>query len=336
MYEMLVILSKLSFYKLLNAFKIWSSYLWARISRSIKICGLPYSLSIEPTTQCNLHCSECPSGQRHFTRPIGMMDFALYQTIINQAEKHLIYLLLYFQGEPYLHPAFFNMVKYAAKRKIFVATSTNAHYLSKANAEHTVQSGLNKLLISVDGITQEVYEQYRKGGSLAKVIEGIENLVEAKQKFRAKHPIIVLQFIVFKHNQHQINEFKTLAKTLGVDKYEIKSAQVYDFKTGNKLIPDLKQYSRYQKHKAEFKIKSQLPNRCWRMWHSVVITQSGQVAPCCFDKQAQHNYGVLSNAFSIKNAFYSNEANKFRKQVFANRSTYEMCRNCTEGLRTNY
>ena len=93
------------------------SYLLARIVKKPLHWGLPASISIEPTTSCNLRCPECPSGLRSFTRPTGMLEFDLYKKIIDELSDTLGYLLLYFQGEPYLHPQFLQLVKYAVQKK---------------------------------------------------------------------------------------------------------------------------------------------------------------------------------------------------------------------------
>jgi radical SAM protein with 4Fe4S-binding SPASM domain len=262
-----------------------------------------------------------------------MMDFTLFQHIIDQSYRSLLYLLLYFQGEPFLHPAFFRMIEYASSKHIFTASSTNGHFLSEKNAERTVKSGLDKLIISVDGTTQEIYEKYRKGGRLDTVLSGIKNLIHARQKFKSKTPLIVIQFIVFKHNEHQINDFKMLAKSLGVDKHEIKTAQIYDYHLGSELIPDITKYARYSKTNNGYKIKSELPNYCRRMWHSSVITQSGQLVPCCFDKQAEHSFGDINQYASVSDAFHSDKAKAFRTKLFMDRKSIDICSNCTEGLK---
>src|SRR5205085_9820154 len=126
--------------------------------------GMPISIGIEPTTSCNLRCPECPSGLRSFTRPTGMLDESLFKKVIDELRDTHTYLTFYFQGEPYLHPDFLSLVRYAADRKIFTSTSTNAHYLNDANARATIESGLDRLIISIDGTTQETYESYRVGG----------------------------------------------------------------------------------------------------------------------------------------------------------------------------
>ena len=146
----------------------------------------PISLSVEPTTSCNLRCPECPSGLRSFTRDTGMLQKDLFQSILDQLSSDLIYLNLYFQGEPLLHPSFFDLVKMAGKKGIFTNTSSNAHFFTPEKAELLVDSGLDRLIVSIDGTTQEVYESYRVGGKLEKVLAGTRCLVEAKRKLKSK------------------------------------------------------------------------------------------------------------------------------------------------------
>ena len=97
-----------------------------------------------------------------------MLQNDFFTKTIDDIHKELLYLIFYFQGEPYLNPDFLKMVKYASDKNIYTATSTNAHYLNDEAAKKTVESGLDRLIISIDGTTQEVYQQYRVGGNLEK------------------------------------------------------------------------------------------------------------------------------------------------------------------------
>jgi MoaA/NifB/PqqE/SkfB family radical SAM enzyme len=112
--------------------------------------------------------------------------------------------VFYFQGEPFLNPDFLTMVQYAVSKKIYTATSTNAHYLTDAVAKRTVESGLDRLIISIDGTTQETYQQYRVGGRLDKVLQGAANIVKWKKELKSKTPFVVFQFLVVRHNEHQV------------------------------------------------------------------------------------------------------------------------------------
>ncbi|MFZ6664322.1 SPASM domain-containing protein [Peijinzhouia sedimentorum] len=324
---------KLTILRLWNAAQVLLSYFYSRITRNPVPMGMPISLSFEPTTSCNLRCPECPSGLRNFTRPTGMAQEELFQKTIDELAPRLIYLILYFQGEPYLNPKFLDNVKYASDKGIYTATSTNAHYLKDHLAKKTVESGLDRLIISIDGTTQETYESYRVGGKLEKVIEGTKNVIKWKKELKSTTPHIIFQFLVVKPNEHQIEDVKRLAKELGVDEVGFKTAQIYDYENGSDLIPTIDKYSRYkQKPNGKWEVKNKLLNHCWKMWHSSVITWDGKVVPCCFDKDAEHEMGNVDGQ-SFKAIWHSAAYDNFRKSLIRSRTEIEMCKNCTEGTK---
>lgn len=328
------LLSKLTPRRLWNATKVTASYYISKWTKKPVQWGLPVSISFEPTTSCNLRCPECPSGLRAFTRPKGMLEENFFFNTIDQLSKDLLYLIFYFQGEPYLNPGFLDMVKYAAAKKIYTATSTNAHYLNDAKAKKTVESGLDRLIISIDGTTQEVYEQYRRGGKLEKVLEGARNIVKWKKELNSKKPFVVFQFLVVKPNEHQIEDVKKLAGEIGVDDVWFKTAQVYDYENDpNQLIPTIEKYSRYRKNKnGEYYFKNRLPNHCWRLWHATVITWDGLVVPCCFDKDATHRLGNLKDK-DFREVWHSKDYREFRAQLLHSRKNIDICANCSEGTK---
>ncbi len=331
--ETLNLISRVTPKRAWNAAQVWSSYHMSRMTGVPRISGLPISISIEPTTSCNLRCPECPSGLRSFTRPTGMLREELFRQVIDELRESLSYLTFYFQGEPYLHPGFLDMVGYAGAKGIYTATSTNAHFLDEANARKTISSGLDRLIISLDGTTQEAYESYRVGGKLDKVLEGTRTLLRLRKEMRSRTPHVVFQFLVVKPNEHQVPSVYALARELGVDRVALKTAQIYDYAGGSPLIPDNDRYARYRKNPdGTYSIKNKLLNHCWKMWHSCVITWDGKVVPCCFDKDAHHVMGDLSQQ-SFKEIWNSSGYDAFRASLLRSRSEIEMCRNCTEGTK---
>ena len=324
------IIKKITPARLWNLILLRISFLLSLSLKKVIHRGEPFAISIEPTTSCNLRCPECPSGLRSFSRPTGMLDFDHFKNIIDQFTSNLSYLILYFQGEPFLNPDFFKFIRYACIKKIYTVTSTNAHFLNDDRARETIESGLDKIIISIDGTDQNTYEKYRIGGNYNKVLEGIQNLLYWKKKLNKQNPIVAIQFLVFKFNQHQISEIKELHKKLSTDQLYLKTAQIYDFHKSPELIPDNPRYSRYRKENDNYKIKNRLRNECWRMWSSTVITWDGKVVPCCFDKDAKYVLGDLS-----KNSFSEiwNNTNylKFREQIITARNDIYICRNCTNG-----
>ncbi len=325
--------SKLTPRRVWNMSKVISSYYYSMWSKKPVQWGLPISLSFEPTTSCNLRCPECPSGLRQFTRPTGMLQKDFFKDTMDEVGKDLTYLIFYFQGEPYLNPDFLDMVKYANNKNIYTATSTNAHYLNDANAKKTIESGLDRLIISIDGTTQDTYEQYRIGGNLEKVLEGARNVVKWKKELKSNTPFIIFQFLVVKPNQHQIEDVKKLGKEIGVDEVAFKTAQIYDYENGSNLIPTIDYYSRYaQNENGTYSIKNKMFNHCWKLWHSCVITWDGTVVPCCFDKDATHQLGDLKDS-SFKQLWQGGKYHKFRTALLKGRGEIDICKNCTEGTK---
>jgi len=293
----------------------------------------PMSVSIEPTTACNLGCPECPSGLKMFSRKTGHVRLDDFQSWIDCMADHLIHLNLYFQGEPFIHPEFIRLVGYARKRKIFTSTSTNGHFITESVAREIVLSGLDQIIISIDGVTQEVYEQYRIHGKLDKVLESTRLLVDQKHRLRSRTPHVVFQFLVVAPNEHQIPEVLKLADELGVDEVRLKTAQVYDYVNGNPLLPKDERYSRYvRKADGTYRVKNLLENQCWRMWSGCVITWDGRVVPCCFDKDATHALGSLRE-YSMPEIWNGDAYRDFRKKLLQSRAEIDICANCSEGTR---
>ena len=321
--------SAISICKLLNSAKLRVSFYMSVLLKKTIVWGKPESISIEPTNICNLNCPECPTGTDTLTRKKGSINMQLYKQIIDDSKKYLYNVILYFQGEPFLSKDIFEQIKYAKQNKLYTIISTNAHYLNKENCDNIINSGLDRLLISLDGTNQETYEKYRVGGDYNKVTEGVKTLIETKKTTNSSFPFVILQFLVFKHNQHQIEEIKQVGKELGVDKVEIKTAQIINNSSFNTSID---KYSRYSTNDTKLKLKSKLPNRCKRMWNSVVITIDGNISPCCFDKDSTHNYGNYSE-INFKSIRKHISFKKFSNNILVNRKNIDICTNCSEGIK---
>jgi radical SAM protein with 4Fe4S-binding SPASM domain len=313
------------------------NYLGLRFSYSLSVLrgyplfyGAPMAVSIEPTTACNLRCPECPSGTGTLKRPGGKLSLKQFESILAKLPTQTSWLTFYFQGEPYLNRDFPEMVKLAKKRRMFVSTSTNGHVLDIDNARKTIASGLDKIIISIDGSDAETYLDYRKGGDFEKVIAGVKRLTKLKRELKSPSPLVVIQFLVFRQNEHQIKDIATLSRSLGADVLELKTAQHYDYEDGNPYMTSIDKYSRYRKKKTgKYAIKGKMHKHCWRMWSSCVITWDGSIVPCCYDKNAEHCYGNLQQK-DFKDIWKGNEAGKFREQLWRSRKEIDICSNCHE------
>ena len=232
-----------------------------------------------------------------------------------------------------MYKQFFELVEYANSKGIYTSTSTNAHFLGEASARKTVESNLDRLIISIDGTTQDTYQQYRVGGSLEKVIAGTKRLVYWKKKLKSSTPYLVFQYLVVKPNEHQIDEVMGLARSIGVDEVKFKTAQIYDYENGSPLVPENQRFSRYsQNEDGTYALNNKLLNQCWKMWHSCVITWDGKVVPCCFDKDANHAMGDLTKA-NFEKIWFSTSYQNFRSAILKSRSEIDICKNCSEGTK---
>ena len=155
-------------------------------------------------------------------RERGFMDIGLFNKILTELGPYVFNINLYFQGEPMLHPSFFLFLE--KTRNIHTIVSTNGHFLSVGNAEKIVKSGLNQLIISLDGIDQDTYSAYRVGGCVDTVIEGIKNVSDAKEKYNSSLKVVI-QFLVNRLNEHQITQIRKFAKREKVS-LKLKSMQI--------------------------------------------------------------------------------------------------------------
>ena len=147
---------------------------------------------------------------------------------------------------------------------------------------------------------------------------------------KSKTPLVRIQFLVVKPNEHQIEDAVKLGEELGVDEVVFKTAQIYDYENGSELIPVNENYSRYKKTVTGYKLKNKLLNQCWKMWQGCVVTWDGKVVPCCFDKDAKHQLGEL-DSFSMSQIWRSKSYQNFRKSILKGRNQIDICTNCTEG-----
>ncbi len=326
-------LKKLTFRKIVNYLLLKVSYFLSVLSKKPVVFGYPGIATVEPSSLCNLRCMECPAGNSSMTRPRGNLDVPLFKSLIDELSPFLSYLMLYFQGEPLLHPQLTELIQYATRNKVYTSVSTNGHQLDRKNARKIIEAGLDRIIISLDGIDQESYQKYRLGGDFNQVLQGVVNLVQIKKELHSRLPFVILQFIVMRHNENQIHEVKALGRRLEVERIAIKTLQVYDLKNNLDLLPVNPRFSRYKLNSNNgVMVKNRLRNRCRRLWHTMVILNDGGVVPCCFDKDARYITGKYPGN-NIRSIWRGEEFNRFRQRILHSRRNIHMCCNCTEGTR---
>lgn len=331
---LLFIRHSFSWRRVWNAALSHGSYALSVLLRRPIVWGLPTVFMVEPTNACNLKCPLCPTGAGTLKRPTRFLDTAVYHRLLEELGASAFMVLLWNQGESFLHPDFFPMVRKAADLGLWTYASTNGHYLE--DPEAVVRSGLGTLLVSVDGATPETYEAYRRSGNFTQVVEGLKALMAAKHRLGSATPVVHLQFIVMRHNQHEIAEIDRLARECGVDRLTLKTVQIYDDADIEVWLPEDESLRRYQLIQGEggphFAMKHGYPNRCQRLWNQPVLNAGGEVSVCCFDKDSDFAMGTLQES-SFRELWTSPRYMAFRQALFTRRSQFEMCRNCGEGVR---
>lgn len=295
-----------------------------------KYIGKPdlYALSVELTNNCNLHCPECTTGSGAMTRPRGFMDVTLGEKIAESLRHSLLSANLYFQGEPMLHPLFFEVTELF--RGINCTISTNGHFLNVENCRKLALSGLKKVIVSLDGVTQPVYSAYRRGGNLEIVIEGVRNLSDAFKQV-SKSPRLELLFLYGRHNAHELAEVKSFAKSLGVP-LKVKSMEVLKPAHNKQWIPAEGKRTRYEKKDGAYVLKKRPARGCLRAWTTPVITWDGNLLPCCFDKDAGHSFGnIIEQPF--KSIWNGEKRQAFISNLIRTRAFCSVCNQCPQGLK---
>jgi len=262
-----------------------------RLSRKV-IRGKPYFVKIQPTNICNADCEYCLKEKANDFS--GKMSLSDYQAIIDSIKDYTCMVALHYSGEPLFNEHIYTMINYAHKNKIATYMSTNLQQCTPISAQRIVSSGLDLLTVSVDGLTQETYRRHRKKGSLPVVFDNIRILVEEKRKQKCKYPLINLQLVVTVHNEHEVSEFRSVAKSLGVDGFDFKPVGTYD----KSILPHNPKYIRGVYRNSNIKRKP-----CWWLWGAMVISWDCAVIPCCmlpFCKESSNTRG--KNIFSMRNS----------------------------------
>ena len=320
--------------RLLNAAKIVASFQISKLIRKPIVWGKPITFSVEPTNFCNLECPECPSGLGALTRPLGLLKFEKFKEVIDQIYGDCFYIQLFFQGEPYINKELPQMIKYAQSKNIYVSISTNGLLINEKKVDLILDNAPDKLIFSIDGLDEKSYQNYRIGGTFKDADSALRLFMKKKKEKMLKNPFVEFQFIVMKQNEDQIEKVFEYGKEVGVDKVVLKTMQVSSYESANNFLPENEDYRRYIVSNGEVKMKGKMQDHCFALWRTSVVTWDGKIVPCCFDKDAKYEMGLL-NGKSFEEIWNSDKYYKFRKAVLKNRKGIDMCTNCTEGLKIN-
>lgn len=244
--------------------------------RSARLFGYPYWMVVGVTSSCQLECPGCPKGRRlpdH--RRKRVMTLGDFKHVIDQVKPYVFNVAFNAWGEAFLNKNIYDMIDYASAQNIGTLVSANLNDLPRNGAERIANSGLERLVVSIDGATQESYGRYRINGNLDHVLENMRAVVEAKKRAGTDLPHIAWQFLLFDHNQDEVARAQEMAKEIGIDEIYFMSAgnRFDDERVNNQLRDDIS---------AKFYKENQAVEPvCARPWYFMEINSDGGVSPCC-------------------------------------------------------
>jgi MoaA/NifB/PqqE/SkfB family radical SAM enzyme len=300
--------------------------------------GFPTHLQIEPSNLCNLRCALC-YVTKGLNREQGHLNLDLFKKLIDELGDYVFLILFWGWGEPFLNPSAYDMIALAKQRGIKIVSSTNGHVFAEDDhAEKLVRSGLDALIFAVDGISQDTYQQYRKRGDLAKVIEGLKKVVTAKDRARSATPLINLRFIVMKHNEHEVPRLKAFAESLGADLVTLKTLNLHaaphvDGKAGHEsaFLPKNPDFQRFRRDVFTRDPIRRKHNPCKDFWNYSAMSWDGKMIMCCEDYSGKTILGDLKTE-SFKDIWFGSGYREQRRKFRDDYRTISLCAQCSSAF----
>jgi radical SAM protein with 4Fe4S-binding SPASM domain len=289
-------------------------------SRYNTLNSYPSFLIVEPTNRCNLKCPLCPTGQNLRTSR-GTMTMKTFTRIVDQLHLYIRHMNLFYLGEPLLCTELPEMIKYAHKHNIRVSVSSNLNVLDETMAEQLIKSEMDYLIVSLDGTLPKTYATYRIGGDYDIVIKHIKLMIEKRKQLKSAYPRILIQFVVFSHNEAEVASVKKLAQSLGVDVFFRQGAL-----GGKGQSPPLTKdrqlaeqwLTRDRKYQTEYDYFSEKPyiksGACGYLWNVATVNWDGSLLPCCWIYDNEHSFGnIMEQDFKDiwNNVLYRSSRNLF-------------------------
>jgi len=298
----------------------------------LQLKSLPPQVILDITNICNLKCPLCPTGLGLIDRSKGRMSLKMYENILDQLKARTQVIHLYNWGEPLLLKDFPRYCEIARDKGFVISASTNLTMnLDRRQIEDIIKSGLDRLIVSFDGLTEQTYSMYRQGGNYERLLENLELFIQTKKSLRKKYPLIVIQFVRHRGNQADVIDLARVCKKLGADKFQAVDILL---PFGKGKDPDsierwiTEDRLRDKDQSFQFR-KGDLGKACEHLWKYPVINHDGSISPCCFVYMAGDDMGEI-NQSGFK-AVWNNENYRTARKMFAERKIADCppCSGCS-------
>lgn len=271
---------------------------WARYQagkRHIDPDYLPVKLDIENVSRCNFKCTMCAVAGWKNGKRAEDMSLECFKRLIDE-QYGLVEIKLNGLGEALMQgDDYFEMIRYARERHIWVRMTTNASLLHlRDNYKKLVDSGVNEIDISIDGADAETFEEIRVGGDFERVCANaklLNDYLREKGKASAK-----MWTLVQKANHLNLLAHVDLAKQLGFsqlvfslqmhgwgsDKLAIRNAR--EMAQPSRIQLEILQWSGHEDVRVSFwdvNAKFDRENLCPWPFSRAVVTSDLRTVPCC-------------------------------------------------------
>ncbi len=277
-------------------------------------------LNLELTSRCNYACVSCPTHE--LIRGKGAMEPELFKATLDETGNKLERVFLWGYGEPLLHPNINELVRYAGKSPTKKVMSTTGWKLEDLTDLESLGQ-LDELIISINGLTQEVYTRHQINGDLEKVMRGIRKVAPIIQDSKTR---FIMQIIAHKENLKDIPKAEDFARNYGFDMLVVKSFNVMDRRqeTFDRFVPLGTPFSRY---KEGLNDPPKTPESgIYPCEESMVINWDGSVNPCCWDYKGKHDFGNVRDE-GVYGVWNNITASKHRDQIRRGRFL-DICVDC--------
>jgi MoaA/NifB/PqqE/SkfB family radical SAM enzyme len=279
----------------------------------------PDRMYVESTNVCNLDCIMCPTGLHIDTRPKGYMEWGLYTQIIDEIAPYAEAVVLHSWGEPLLHTRIIDMIRYAKERDLLVETSTNATRLDEETSRKLIDSGLDRIYLSMDGLTKETYEKVRVKGNFEVVRGNIERFLDLKHELGSAIEADI-QIVRLSETDAEVEEFVRTWKSSYADLINIK-----ELDTWGGQIDDV--------NALAVETENDDPNRdrkpCPNLWYHCHIHWDGVLVSCSRDYDAVTPLGNVKNGGVLK-TWHGARMRMMRRWHAQGNFCAHQCIDCTE------
>lgn len=323
----------------------------ARRRRADTAIAKPIDVTIDFTTTCQLHCPYCAVGNGTMVRAVTFMQPDMFAHIVRELGDTTFISWYFSTGEPLLHKKFGSLLSLTKDKQIFGVISTNLSLpLTDERIDEILTCGLGMISVSLDGASPESYSRYRVGGRFHMVMDNLARLVNRKKELGLEFPLLEWRFLVFRHNEHEIDTARSMARDLGVDLLEFYPGFAFEHAAEDQVMkmtipmpapsiqgPAFDAAAR----RADTTLRALLRtatfpppqgaepvSKCDWLYYSGMIYPDGSFGPCCVATDHNDDFTDLGSHKTFLDAWNSEKFTASRKAFRENGKAGTVCDRC--------